>query len=94
MSQLANGHRGRRVQREHKARCRAAKAPCFHCGQPIDYTAPPGHPDSFESDHRLPASTHPSLAYEPSNRIASCCRCNRSRGNRPLPTEPWIPANW
>ena len=94
MSQLANGHRNRQLKREHKARCRAANLPCAHCRDPIDYDAAPNTPRSFESDHRLPVSTHPHLAYEPSNLIASCCRCNRSRNNRPLPTGPWVVADW
>ena len=93
-SNMANGHRERRVKREHRARCRAVKAPCTHCRSPIDYDAPPNHPSSFESDHRIPVVTRPDLAYEPSNLIPSCSRCNRSRGNRPLPTTPWVVADW
>lgn len=61
---------------------RAERRPCCRCGQPIDYTLPPRHPDSFSVEHVLPLSLHPELAEEPSNLDAAHMRCNSSRGNR------------
>ena len=66
-------------------RDRKANAPCWICGQPIDYRAAPGTPDSWEPDHALPVSTHPELAYDPGNVMPSHCSCNRSRGNASKP---------
>ena len=94
MGNLANGHRNRQLEREHKARCRAANLPCHLCRQPIDYDAPPNHPRAFESDHVKPVATHPHLAYVMSNLAPSCRACNRSRGTKPLSTEPWVVADW
>jgi len=98
VSNLRNGHRDRKLKREHRARCRAANAPCWLCGQPIDYAAPPGTPDSFESDHRIPVSIRPDLAYLPSNLMPSHAGCNRSRGANPVESTtaggPWVRADW
>ncbi|MGV0790491.1 HNH endonuclease [Mycolicibacterium sp. XJ1819] len=51
---------------------------CF-CGQPIDYTLPAGHPDSFEVDHVLPISHGGRKTLE--NARSSHRRCNRARSN-------------
>ncbi|WP_448396050.1 HNH endonuclease [Mycolicibacterium pulveris] len=51
---------------------------CF-CGQPIDYTLPAGHPDSFEVDHVLPMSHGGRKTLD--NSRSSHRRCNRTRSN-------------
>ena len=35
-----------------------------------------------ETDHVLPASTHPELFFEPSNHRSACRPCNASKGDR------------
>lgn len=59
-------------------------APCWICGQAIDYQAPAGTPDSWEPDHYIPTSTHPEYGYDPANIRPSHSSCNRSRGARDL----------
>jgi 5-methylcytosine-specific restriction endonuclease McrA len=79
------------------AECRASNAPCWRCGQPIDYAAAPRTPDAFEADHFKPVATHPHLAYEYSNLRPSHCSCNRKRGHKIDAVEDnttWIPADW
>jgi hypothetical protein len=57
-------------------------APCWLCGQPIDYDDPTsGH--RFELDHYYPASTHPEYYEDPANFRPSGRDCNRERSNRP-----------
>lgn len=68
------------------------RKPCWICTQPIDYDAPPNHPDSFEPDHYYPVSTHPHLANDPANLRASHSKCNRSRGNKPPEQGIWLQA--
>lgn len=58
------------------------RAPCWICGQPIDYQAPAGTPDAWEPDHYLPTSSHPEYGYDPANIRPSHSSCNRSRGAR------------
>lgn len=73
----------------------AQNAPCWLCGQPIDYRAAPGEPEALDLDHVKPRSTHPHLALDRNNCRPAHARCNRSRGNRnPHPgigaqSEPW-----
>lgn len=61
-------------------------APCWLCGQPIDYEAGQGTTaDSHELDHYHPVSTHPELQHDPSNFRHAHKQCNRQRSNkRPL----------
>ena len=63
-------------------RDRRADARCWICGQPIDYRAPSGTPDSWEPDHVLPVSARPDLAFDVGNIKPSHCSCNRARGKR------------
>ena len=74
------------------ANLRAQRNPCHICKQPIDYDAPPHHPDSFEADHYYPESTHPNLATDPANVRASHSKCNRNRGNQPMQPTRWVQA--
>ena len=94
MTNLGNGHRNRQLKREHRARCQAANLPCVHCQRPINYGAPANHPDSFESDHIISVKARPDLAYVATNLQPSCCRCNRSRKDSPMPTGRWVQATW
>ena len=71
----------RALKKALRAECEATGEPCWLCGQAIDYTAPPEHPDAFEYDHYHPVSTHPQLAEDPANGRASHSSCNRSRGD-------------
>jgi len=64
-------------------RDRAKDAPCWICGQPIDYDARPGSTeDSYEPDHYLPVARHPEAQYDLANVRPSHRRCNRVRGAR------------
>ena len=83
------GHRWRAISTEFKHRCRALDAPCWICGQPINYDARPQTPDAFEPDHYYPVSTHPHLAEDPANLRPSHSRCNRTRGNAAPLGEVW-----
>ncbi|NMW65997.1 hypothetical protein HHJ78_10925 [Mobiluncus mulieris] len=62
---------------------RQDNAPCWLCGQPIDYNAKPGTtPDSHNLDHYYPVSTNPELQHDPSNFRHAHKQCNEQRGNR------------
>lgn len=61
---------------------REQRQPCWLCAQPIDYNAPPHHPDAFTADHIHPVSTHPELALIYGNLAPAHDACNKSRGNR------------
>ncbi len=63
-------------------RDRKANAPCWICGQAIDYRAPAGTPDAWEPDHVRPVAKNPELAFDPGNIRAAHCSCNRSRGSK------------
>lgn len=58
----------------------AVKAPCWLCGQPIDYSLPFGDREALELDHVKPRKTHPHLTLDRSNCRPSHSRCNRARG--------------
>lgn len=70
-----------------RARALFAKlgAPCFECGQGIDYQQPAyidgiWNPEAFEADHIVPLSKGGRDAVE--NMRAAHGRCNRAKGNR------------
>lgn len=71
---------GRALRAQLAADYRAANAPCWLCGQAIDYDAPANDPEALDIDHVHPRSTHPHLALDPGNTRPSHCRCNRSKG--------------
>lgn len=63
-------------------RDRKAQAPCWWCGQPINYIVPPSStPDSWEGDHKVPVSMAPELELDVLNVAPAHKRCNRSRGD-------------
>ncbi|QLF84048.1 HNH endonuclease [Gordonia phage Upyo] len=90
-----NSTRYTRLAKRYRSKCEVVKAPCWICGQPIDYTIPPGNTDAFEVDHFHPVTTHPHLFEEPANFRPSHKGCNSSRGNKELsptlgqPSEEW-----
>ncbi|MBO0676827.1 HNH endonuclease [Mycolicibacterium sp. S2-37] len=69
-------------------------ARCVHCRQPIDYSAPRNHPESFEADHIYPVKTHPHRAYDPTNLQPSHSKCNRERGATPYVAKKWVQPDW
>ena len=90
-----NSRAGRQLRAEVAAAYRAANAPCWLCGQPIDYDAPAHDPNALDIDHVKARKPYPHLALDRSNLRPSHCRCNRSRGVRDAgpglgePSEDW-----
>lgn len=79
--------RWQRLRAQLYERDRRACAPCWICGQPIDYRAAPGSPDAWEPDHVQPVALRPELAFDPGNIRPAHASCNRSRGaNRGAPS--------
>lgn len=67
-----------------RERCTDEDAPCWLCGQKIDYLVPSSStPDSFELDHFYTVSERPDLQEDPANFRPSHMLCNRERGNGP-----------
>jgi hypothetical protein len=56
------------------------RQPCARCGQRIDYTLPPGMPDSFIAGHIKSWIDHPALREDPSNLQPEHERCGKSAG--------------
>lgn len=67
------------AERKLKARLRAEGRPCHICGQPIDYSLPPGTPLSFEVDHVNPRARG-GAAYDYVNLDAAHRICNQRKG--------------
>ena len=88
------GYRWRQTAARFRSRCAKASAPCWLCGQPIDYSAPPQTPAAFEADHYHPVATHPHLAYMTSNLRPAHSSCNRSRGSKTVTSGPWVTPDW
>jgi 5-methylcytosine-specific restriction endonuclease McrA len=88
------GHRWRQIAAKFRQRCAAVDAPCWLCGQPIDYTAKPQTESAFEADHKLPVETHPHLAFMTGNLRPSHSSCNRSRGSKPAVVGDWVSADF
>lgn len=81
MSDPRQTRRWRELRSRLYERDRKANAPCWICGQPIDYRAEAGTPDAWEPDHVVPVASNPELALDPGNVRPSHCSCNRSRGS-------------
>lgn len=63
-------------------RDRKAKAVCWICGQPIDYSEQPSTTAySYEPDHVISVKDRPDLELDLGNIRASHMSCNRSRGS-------------
>lgn len=83
MTKRRGGARWTRTKRLAFDRDRAASAPCWICGKPIDYSL--GYstcPAAYEADHYIPIDSHPELEYDLGNIRASHQTCNRSRQTR------------
>jgi 5-methylcytosine-specific restriction endonuclease McrA len=92
MVKRPSGRRWSRLVAEVKAR----RGPCCRCYQPIDLALPWPDPDSFSVDHfPFPLSTHPHLAWEPTNLAPAHLQCNQAAGDRRptpglgQPSESW-----
>lgn len=70
------------LRKRFRQQCEEVNAPCWICGQPIDYSAAGGHSNSFEADHFFPRVDYPDLILEESNLRPSHMSCNRHRGSR------------
>lgn len=90
-----NNRVGRELARRLKEQWAEEQAPCWLCGQPIDYTAAPQTPNACEPDHIVPRSEHPELALEVDNIRPAHCSCNRARGDKAPPLGLGTPSrNW
>lgn len=68
------------LRRQCFERDRRLDAPCWICGEPIDYSLGQSTTrESYEADHYLDVKNHPELAHEPTNIRPSHVKCNRSR---------------
>lgn len=76
------GRTYRALRAKFLGRMRAINAPCWLCGEPIDWDRKGRGTRAPELDHAYPASTHPHLVYEPSNFRIAHARCNQRRGAR------------
>lgn len=95
MSNLSNRTLEKKVKGEFRYKCKIANRPCAYCRQPIDYSLPRNHRESFEAAHKLSVKTHPHLAYEPTNFIPSHSKCNRREQANPFEeNKKWVEANW
>lgn len=63
----------------HRQQSKAADLPCWICGEPIDWAAPPRSPRAYSADHKTPTSLGGGDAL--SNLAPSHYGCNSSRGN-------------
>ena len=83
MAERRQTRRFKELKREFFDRCRAEGAPCWLCGQPIDYSAEPGSTDdSLTLDHVQPVSRRPDLQEDPANFAPAHRSCNVRRGDR------------
>ncbi|PKY72381.1 hypothetical protein CYJ19_05935 [Winkia neuii] len=80
----SSSRRFKKLYRQFKQACTQTNAPCWLCGQPIDYTAEStnqANGDRFQLDHFYPVSKRPDLAEDPANFRPAHADCNRLRGN-------------
>lgn len=61
-----------------RRKLRGQRNDCHICLQPIDYSLPANHPESFEADHLVPFSRGGTDSFH--NLRASHRSCNRSKG--------------
>lgn len=54
------------------------RQPCARCGQRIDYTLPPDHPQAFNAGHIKSWRDHPELREDPGNLQPEHGDCGRS----------------
>lgn len=56
------------------------KQPCARCGQRIDYTLPPDHPQAFIAGHIKSWRDFPHLRADPANLQPEHAHCGKSAG--------------
>lgn len=93
---VRGSRRYKAIVAELKASSRRTRARCARCGQPINYDAPRGAPDSFSAGHIKSWRDHPELREDPTNFQPEHLLCNQDAGpddvQRPglgLTTEEW-----
>lgn len=84
--QLRNDPEYRAARAEYRDHAELNQLPCWLDGDPIDYSLPSDHPDSWSLDHAKPVSLHPELAKDPNNFRSAHLDCNKRRGNK----EPFL----
>lgn len=77
--------RYKKLKADYRTVCEESNAPCWMCGQAIDYAAADDEPDAYNLDHFHPWSTHPELRTDPANFRPSHRACNIARGNGDAP---------
>lgn len=83
----------RRGRRRFREACRAGRARCHICKQPVDYSLPAGHPQSWSLDHLVPVAKSPHRELDRSNWASSHLSYNKARGARALDTA-WVRPAW
>ncbi|CQD21596.1 hypothetical protein BN970_05062 [Mycolicibacterium conceptionense] len=66
---------------EFRRECEDLHAECWLCFEPINYSLPSGHPESFSVDHAKTVKDHPELGDDPANFRPSHLLCNQRRGD-------------
>lgn len=56
------------------------RQPCARCGQQIDYSLPPDHPQAFIAGHIKSWRDYPHLRTDPSNLQPEHASCGKSAG--------------
>jgi 5-methylcytosine-specific restriction endonuclease McrA len=81
---MADRHgKGYKAFRRARERIKRQRPPCWLCGKPIDWDAPPAHPDSYELDHYVPISKGgENMPRGQDSLRAAHSSCNRKRGSR------------
>nr|DAT11399.1 MAG TPA: HNH endonuclease [Caudoviricetes sp.] len=86
--------RYKNLKKLYKHECATTQAPCWLCGQPINYNLPHTHNDAFTIDHMLPYSTHPELLEDPTNFRPAHRSCNIQRSNKTPDSLGTLSRNW
>ena len=84
MADPRSHRRYKKLHGEFHALCSEADAPCWICGQAIDYDAELSDETNrsrFQLDHYYPVADYPELALDPANFRASHAGCNNARSN-------------
>jgi 5-methylcytosine-specific restriction endonuclease McrA len=85
---LRNSYQFREAREQYLARAKKRRnkdgtvgAPCWLCGQPIDYRLKFPHPRSWVLDHAVPVKQEPALMLNSGNFRSAHCECNNHRGS-------------
>ena len=89
-----DSHWFRKERARFKQQGQAENAPCWICGQPIDYDAPPRDPNSHTLDHLHPVSLAPELHDDKENWRHAHWGCNAKRGNKPVTKQNSVLPRW